>query len=107
MKIKSNIGDKIRQVRKDKGLFQDDLADALNIKRQTISSWEKGRTEPNYGEIRMLAAALNCTVEELVGDYSSNIHTINLYNQLTNENRALVNDFVQMLYDKQIASASK
>ena len=107
MKIKSNIGDKIRQVRKAKGLLQDDLADALNVKRQTISSWEKGRTEPNYAEIRSLSAALNCTVEELVGDYSGNIHTINLYNQLNDKNRALVNDIVQMLYDKQIASSSK
>lgn len=34
--------EKIIQLRKSKGMSQVDLADALNLSRQTISKWENG-----------------------------------------------------------------
>lgn len=36
------IGETIRQLRKEKGLTQDALADALEISRQAVAKWESG-----------------------------------------------------------------
>ena len=35
-----NIGEKIRKARADAGLTQEQVAEALNVSRQTISNWE-------------------------------------------------------------------
>lgn len=36
------IGETIRRLRKEKGLTQDALADALEISRQAVAKWESG-----------------------------------------------------------------
>ena len=36
------IGETIRRLRKEKGLTQDALADALEISRQAVGKWESG-----------------------------------------------------------------
>lgn len=36
------MGEKIRQLRKEKGLTQDALAEALGISRQAVAKWESG-----------------------------------------------------------------
>jgi putative transcriptional regulator len=41
------LGDNIRNLRKAKGLSQDELAVKLNVVRQTISKWEKGLSVPD------------------------------------------------------------
>mgnify|MGYP001050533064 CR=1 FL=1 len=38
-----NIGEKIMQARKTKGMTQDTLAQLVNVSRQTVSHWENGR----------------------------------------------------------------
>lgn len=101
MKVKSDVGGKIKAYRLKKDLTQDQLAELMEVKRQTISSWETGRTEPNFKEAMKLCAIFECSVEDLVSNYASTIHTISLYTFLSDENRALVDSFVQMLYDKQ------
>ena len=35
-----NIGEKIRKARADAGLTQEQVAETLNVSRQTISNWE-------------------------------------------------------------------
>ncbi len=40
------IGETIRRLRKEKGLTQDALADALEISRQAVAKWESGRVPP-------------------------------------------------------------
>lgn len=101
MKIKSDLGSKIKAYRVNKNMTQDELAELMEVKRQTISSWEVGRTEPNFQQAMKLCAIFECSVEDLVSNYASTIHTISLYTFLNDENRALVDGFVQMLYDKQ------
>ena len=42
-----NIGEKIMQARKTKGMTQDTLAQLVNVSRQTVSHWENGRAMPD------------------------------------------------------------
>ena len=50
-----NLGEKIRQARREKGMTQDQLAQALFVSRQTVSNWENGRTEPDYQTLTRLS----------------------------------------------------
>ena len=46
-----NLDEKIKKIRKDNKMSQDDLAEVLNVTRQTISNWENRK---NYPDIETL-----------------------------------------------------
>lgn len=53
--------------RKRKGLTQENVAEALNIVRQTVSKWEKGISVPDADMLIRLAEVLDVSVSELIG----------------------------------------
>lgn len=55
----------IREKRIEKGLTQDELAAALNIRRTTISMWETGNSMPRGEVLIKLAKVLGCTIDDL------------------------------------------
>lgn len=63
-------GEIICKRRKDLGLTQNQLATSLNVSFQAVSKWEKGTAYPDIEMLPKLAAALNTTVDGLLG-YSS------------------------------------
>lgn len=65
--MENNFCKNLKRIRMDKNIIQSELAEKLNVKQVTISSWESGRTEPSMGDIARLADALGCTQEELIG----------------------------------------
>lgn len=60
------IGERIKAVRKRKGMTQNDLAIALHIPYQGISQYERGTRNPKYETVKRIAAALECDVSELL-----------------------------------------
>lgn len=42
-----NIGEKIHQIRKLSGMTQEELAEKMNVSRQTVSKWETGASAPD------------------------------------------------------------
>lgn len=60
------VGENIRKKREEQKRSQEDLAQALNVTRQTVSSWETGRTEPDLDTLHRIAQVLEVTVEELI-----------------------------------------
>ncbi len=63
-------GEVISKRRKELGLTQNQLARFLNISFQAVSKWENGTAYPDIEMLPKLAAALNTTVDALLG-YSS------------------------------------
>ncbi len=61
------LGQKIRDLRKEKGMTQEELAVRLNVVRQTISKWEKGLSVPDAEMLVRLAEVLDVSVNELLG----------------------------------------
>ena len=53
------LNENIRNLRKSKGLSQEELAIRLNVVRQTISKWEKGLSVPDSSMIISLAEELH------------------------------------------------
>lgn len=62
----SQVGRNIKKFREKKGMTQEEMAEQLNVTRQTVSSWETGRTEPDIETLESIAATLDVTVEELI-----------------------------------------
>lgn len=56
------MGKRIREARMAKGFSQEDLGDALNLTRSSVSLWEKGRSVPEDHNLRGLASLLNVSV---------------------------------------------
>lgn len=62
-----DTGYKLKIVREEKGLSQVDVAEKLGLSQKTISSWEKGRTNPKFGQLTALCKIYGCTYEYLTG----------------------------------------
>ena len=56
---------RLEQIRKEKGIAQEELADALEVSRQTIGSLENGRYNPSIILAYKIAKYFNLTIEEI------------------------------------------
>lgn len=57
----------LKELRKEKKLTQQELADKVGTNRFNITKWETGRTEPTLDNIIKLAEFLNVSVDKLLG----------------------------------------
>ena len=62
------IAEKIKKLRKDNNMTQEDLAEKLNVSRQTISKWETNVVIPDADNIVSICKLFNITTDELL-DY--------------------------------------
>lgn len=65
MEPQEALGQAIRQLRQERALTQRQLADAADVNETWISHIEAGRTNPAWGTVARVAAALNVTIPEL------------------------------------------
>ena len=61
------IGNRIKQLRKEHGLTQQELADKLNLAKSSISSYESGVRIPSYEVLINMATYFNCSIDFLMG----------------------------------------
>ncbi|QSX04856.1 helix-turn-helix transcriptional regulator [Sedimentibacter sp. zth1] len=60
-----NIGDKIRNLRKERGLTQEMIAEHFNLSAQAISKWETNLAYPDITLVPSIASFFNISVNEL------------------------------------------
>lgn len=61
--------EKLKVLRKKKGLTQQEVADKIGINRPSYLNWEKGRREPSFENLSMLACIFDVSIDYLLGDY--------------------------------------
>lgn len=61
------IQTKISELRKKGGLTQQDMADTLNVSRQTISKWETGVVLPDVDNLSRIGKLFNVSIDFLLG----------------------------------------
>ena len=60
------FGQKLQELRKSKGITQEELAHELYVSRTAISKWESGRGYPNIDSLRAISKFFSVTVDELL-----------------------------------------
>ena len=58
--------EKLQELRKQKGLTQEELAESLFVSRTAISKWESGRGYPYIDSLKALAKFFSVTIDELL-----------------------------------------
>ena len=58
--------EKLQELRKQKGLTQEELAESLYVSRTAISKWESGRGYPSIDSLKAVASFFSITVDELL-----------------------------------------
>jgi transcriptional regulator with XRE-family HTH domain len=63
--LKTRFGNKLKSLRTQKGLIQEQLADATELSIESISNIERGIFGPRFNNLEKIAAALNVEVVRL------------------------------------------
>lgn len=61
-----NLGERLFELRKEKKLTQDDVAEKLNVTRQTVSKWETNQSTPDFDKIVPLCELYEISPNELL-----------------------------------------
>lgn len=85
------LNENMKALRKNKGLTQEELANRLNVVRQTVSKWEKGLSVPDAEMLQKIADVLESDVSQLLGaPIQQNENTDVVAEQLSRINEQLV-----------------
>lgn len=61
-----DLGEKLFELRKKKNLSQEEVAERLNVTRQTVSKWETNQSTPDFDKIVPLCELFEISTEELL-----------------------------------------
>ena len=67
------LGEKILELRKKMNFSQEELAEKVNVTRQTISKWELGETCPDIKQAKELSKIFSISLDEMVGNDISEV----------------------------------
>jgi transcriptional regulator with XRE-family HTH domain len=100
MSTHAAIGKRIRDVRRQRGLTQEELADAVGVSRSAVAQWETGRAGQVIGNLTRISEILDVSVEFLAsGDdkvtsaeisQGDELALMRLYRQCAPEDRQLL-----------------
>ena len=62
------FNNKLYELRKQKGFSQEELANRLNVSRQTVSKWEVGESTPDMDNLVAISNLFDISLDELVLD---------------------------------------
>ena len=62
------FGSRLRDLRNEKKLTQDDLGKMLNVSGKTIGAWERDSRQPNIEAINKIASIFNVSTDYLLGN---------------------------------------
>lgn len=63
-----SLGEKIKKLRKENNLSQEQLAEKLNVSRQAISKWEANKAYPDIENLILLRKIFDVTLDDLIID---------------------------------------
>ena len=81
------LADKIIQLRKKNGWSQEELAEKLNVTRQSVSKWESAQSIPDLQKILQLSQIFEVSTDYLLKDELFNLRFQQATGQLTNTAR--------------------
>lgn len=84
------LNEKIKKLRKESGMSQEELAIKVHVVRQTVSKWENGLSVPDADDLILLARVLDVSIGELLGKESEEtVSRENMVQELITINKEL------------------
>lgn len=71
-----NTSIKLRQIREEQNLTQQQFADLIGRSRSTVAAWESGRKEPGREALKVIAKAFNLSIEYIIDKDTNSISTL-------------------------------
>ena len=85
------FGEKLKCLRKSKGLTQEELAEVLYVSRTAVSKWESGRGYPNIDSLREISKFFSVSVDEMLSGER-------LLDIAENENKSSIRNICDFLF---------
>ncbi|MBQ8614518.1 MAG: helix-turn-helix transcriptional regulator [Ruminiclostridium sp.] len=85
------FNEKLQELRKSKGLTQEELAEALYVSRTAISKWESGRGYPSIGSLKEISKFFSVTIDELLSSEK-------IVNIAERENKSNIRNICDLLF---------
>lgn len=70
------FGDRLKELRKEKNISQEELGAHFGVNKATISAWEVNKAQPNYETLLKLASLFNVTPNYLLGFATDDLERI-------------------------------
>lgn len=87
----TSFTNRLVQLRKKRGLTQQQIADEIGVNRGSYSNWEKGKREPSFENLIKLANILDTTTDFLLGksniNFGNNSEVYEEYKKLLSQNK--------------------
>ena len=90
-------GEKLKNIREEKGYSQAEVAKLLNISRVSYFNWENGKTKPNQKNLNLLSRLLDVEETYFVSEY----HIVDTYFKLNQDNRHKLENYADDLLKEQ------
>lgn len=90
-----SFGDKIRRIRANNGLSQQQLANILKVDRSSVASWETDRRIPAFETISRIAEYFNVNLSEFGSTNEANMENINII--MVDDERIILNGGTALL----------
>ncbi|MDR2570155.1 MAG: helix-turn-helix domain-containing protein [Oscillospiraceae bacterium] len=85
-----SIGEVLKQARSEADLSQEDVAEKVGVSRQTISSWENGRSYPDIASVITLSDTYNVSLDSLMKGDSKMIKHLEESTNVAKSNKQVV-----------------
>lgn len=97
------IGEFLRNLRLEYGMSQDELAEKLFVSRQAVSSWEVGKSVPDYDILLKLSDLYDIKVEEILRGriiYKNSTYRFitNIFSEKSKKKRLIYNGVASLLF---------
>lgn len=91
-----SFNEKLQQLRKANKLSQEQLADMLDVTRQSVSKWESGTTYPEMDKLITMCKIFKCSLDDLTND---EVTEINVEKKQANNNLVtnMVNSILEII----------
>ena len=89
------FNEKLVELRKNKGLTQEELASALYVSRTAVSKWESGRGVPNIESLKAISKYFSVSIDELL----SSDELLNIADEDSKKRATHIRDLVFSLFD--------
>lgn len=94
----SNFGERIYKLRNSNNLSQGDLADRLNVSRQTVSKWENGMCMPETEKLVQLSEIFKVSTDYILKGEEGTNEPIYIYLKEDNANQSKVSEKIVRKY---------